>query len=104
MALFNQHFNAHDALEDVKALRRILFSSRLNLSSRDLLNHCKPISFNEAYDDNLYLCKRHKLSETFGSLFIRQQLWEINDQQMHGRKDRRQRLELCKLEKHLRQI
>ncbi|CAB4015843.1 exonuclease R569, partial [Paramuricea clavata] len=45
-----------------------LFEYLVKNSILDLLNHCKPISFNEAYDDNLYLCKRHKLSETFGSL------------------------------------
>ena len=67
MALFNKHFDAHDALEDVKALRRILFESRFNFT-RDLLNYCQPIPFNEAYDDSPYLCKRHELTETFGSL------------------------------------
>ena len=52
MALFSKHFDAHDALEDVKALRRILFESRLNLSTTDLLNYCQPITFNEAYDNS----------------------------------------------------
>ena len=33
-ALFDQGFDAHDALEDVKALHRILFSSPLNLSKK----------------------------------------------------------------------
>ncbi len=68
MVLCNRNFDAHDALEDVKALRRIFFASRLNFPTRDLLNYCKPIPFNEAYDDSLYLCKRNELTETFGSL------------------------------------
>ena len=32
--LFNEQFDAHDALEDVKALRRILFDSSLSLSEK----------------------------------------------------------------------
>ena len=35
--LFNEEFDAHDALEDVRALRRILFDSPLNLSTEDII-------------------------------------------------------------------
>ena len=63
-ALFDQGFDAHDALEDVKALHRILFSSPLNLSEKDLITHCQAIPFDEAYQDNLYLDQRHQLVQT----------------------------------------
>ena len=40
--LFNEEFDAHDALEDVRALRRILYDSPLNLSTEDIIkiNNC----------------------------------------------------------------
>ena len=47
-ALFNCDFLAHDALEDVKALRRILFSPLLELSTKTIVNHGKTSSPNEA--------------------------------------------------------
>ena len=86
MALFNKHFDAHNALEDVKALRQILFESRLNLSTRDLLNYCQPIPFNEAYDVSLYFCKRHELTETSGSL-------------LYDNSDRKSTISKCMVEK-----
>ncbi|CAB4000413.1 exonuclease R569 [Paramuricea clavata] len=66
-ALFDQGFDAHDALENVKALHRILFSSPLNLSEKDLITHCQAIPFDEAYQDNLYLDQRHQLAQTFNT-------------------------------------
>ncbi|CAB4018109.1 exonuclease R569, partial [Paramuricea clavata] len=66
-ALFDQGFDAHDALEDVKALHRILFSSPLNLSEKDLITHCQAIPFDEAYQDNLYLDQRHQLVQTLNT-------------------------------------
>ncbi|XP_028418739.1 uncharacterized protein LOC114544257 [Dendronephthya gigantea] len=48
-ALFDRHFDAHDALEDVKALQRILLTSGLNLSENELILHCKPIPFEQAH-------------------------------------------------------
>ncbi|CAB4021338.1 Hypothetical predicted protein [Paramuricea clavata] len=63
-AWFDQGFDAHDALEDVKALHRILFSKLLNLSEKDLIKHCQAIPFDEAYQDNLYLNQRHQFVQT----------------------------------------
>ena len=37
--LFNQTFDAHDALKDVLALRKILFSSKLELSNRTIIEN-----------------------------------------------------------------
>ena len=34
--LFNERFDANDALEDVRALRRIIFDSSLNLSRKTI--------------------------------------------------------------------
>jgi hypothetical protein len=44
-ALFDQGFDARDALEDVKALHLILFSTPLNLLEIDLITHCQAITF-----------------------------------------------------------
>jgi DNA polymerase III epsilon subunit-like protein len=38
--LFDQSFPAHDALEDAKALRRILFLSNLTLTSEIIVSKC----------------------------------------------------------------
>jgi hypothetical protein len=63
-ALFDQGFDAHDALENVKALHRILFTSPLNLSGKDLITQCQAIPFDQAYQDNLYLDQRLQLVQT----------------------------------------
>ena len=47
-ALFNCEFPAHDALEDVKALRRILFSPPLGARSEIIVNRGKTCLPNEA--------------------------------------------------------
>jgi hypothetical protein len=39
--LFQETFEAHDAFEDVKALRKMLFHSNLQLSEEFIVNHCK---------------------------------------------------------------
>ena len=53
-ALFNCDFLAHDALEDVKALRRILFSPPLELSTETIVNHGKTSSPNEAQQQSTF--------------------------------------------------
>ena len=98
MGLFNQPFDVHDGLEDVKTLRRILFASRLNLSIRDLLNH------DDTYDDSLYLSKRQDLIETFGSLLYDNSDVKSTIGKCMVKNDRRRWPELYKLEKHLREI
>ena len=37
--LFNERFDAHDALEDVRALRRIIFDSALNFSRKTIVEN-----------------------------------------------------------------
>ncbi|XP_020621317.1 uncharacterized protein LOC110058995 [Orbicella faveolata] len=57
--LFKETFEAHDALEDVSALRRILFSSRLALSNEIIVNRSSLISVKDATEDMKYLDDRH---------------------------------------------
>jgi DNA polymerase III epsilon subunit-like protein len=59
--LFQETFEAHDAFEDVKALRKMLFHSNLQLSEEFIVNHCKPISCDYALEDLQYLDKRHEI-------------------------------------------
>ena len=68
--LFRETFQAHDATEDVVALRKILFVSPLRLSEEEIVSHCKPVSSSKALDDCLYLDKRYTLLQTLrGKLY-----------------------------------
>ena len=59
--LFQETFEAHDAFEDVRALRKMLFHSNLQLSEEFIVNHCKPISCDYALEDLQHLDKRHEI-------------------------------------------
>ena len=63
--LFGEEFDAHDALEDVKALRRMIFSSKLRQSEEIIFAHCRPISYRDAFRDLQYLDQRNSLMKTF---------------------------------------
>ena len=68
--LFQTTFDAHDALEDVIALRRILLSSRLALSDEMLVNRSSVISVKDAAEDLKYLDNRHQRLLSFrGKLY-----------------------------------
>lgn len=58
--LFQQSFDAHDALEDVTALRKILFSSRLELSGKTIVDNSGLVSTNHAVNNMEYLDRRHR--------------------------------------------
>lgn len=69
-ALFKESFLAHDALEDVIALKRILFSSKLKLSAKSIVENSCPVSVRHAVEDMKYLDHRHNLVQSFqGKLF-----------------------------------
>ena len=68
--LFKETFEAHDALEDVSALRRILFSSRVALSNEVIVNRSSLISVKDAAEDMKYLDDRHNRLLSFrGKLY-----------------------------------
>ena len=70
-ALFNCEFPAHDALEDVKPLRRILFSLPLETSSEIIVNRGKTYLPNEALEASTFLERRPKVVETYsGKLYL----------------------------------
>ena len=54
-ALFNYEFPAHDVLEDIKAVGRILFSLPLEASSEIIVNHRKTSLTNEALQASTFL-------------------------------------------------
>ena len=58
--LFKEQFDAQDALEDVRALRKILFESSLSLSRKNIIENSGVISAPHAYLD-----QRHELPLTF---------------------------------------
>ena len=62
--LFNEKFAAYDAKEDVVALRKILFSSPMNLTEEDIITLCKPISNSDALKDSQFLDQRYQLLQT----------------------------------------
>ncbi|XP_068701266.1 uncharacterized protein [Montipora foliosa] len=63
--LFNEQFDAHDALEDVRALRKILFESSLSLSRKDIVENSSITSVSHAVENMLHLDRRHELLLTF---------------------------------------
>lgn len=63
--LFNEQFDAHDALEDVRALRRIIFDSSLNLSRKTIVENSNVTAISHALENMLYLDRRHELLQTF---------------------------------------
>lgn len=63
--MFDEAFDAHDALEDVIALRRILFSSRLSLTPEMIVNNSLLITLTDAAADMRYIDNCHKLLQTF---------------------------------------
>ena len=63
--LFNKQFDAHDALEDVRALRRIIFDSSLNLSRKTIVENSNVTAVSHALENMLYLDRRHELLQTF---------------------------------------
>ena len=68
--LFNQTFDAHDALEDVLALRKILFSPKLELSNRTIVENSALTDTNHAFKGLEYLDGRHKILQSFrGKLY-----------------------------------
>lgn len=63
--LFSAKFEAHDALEDVKALRKILFTGPLQISGEQVVNHGNCVSANEAFDEAIFLERRKATILTF---------------------------------------
>ena len=63
--MFKEQFDANDALEDVKALRKILFESSLSLSRKNIIENSSVISAPHAVANMLYLDQRHELLLTF---------------------------------------
>lgn len=61
--LFNKSFPAHDAMEDVRALRKILFNSSLNISDEMLTELM--CTTKHAENDMKYLDHRYALVQTF---------------------------------------
>ena len=54
-SLFSAKFDAHDALEDVKALRKMLFTPPLQVPNEKLINHGKCTSPTEAFEQTTFL-------------------------------------------------
>ena len=69
-ALFEESFNAHDSLEDVLALRKILFSSKLELSTRTIVDHSQLVTTNHAVEDMEYLDRRYQNMQTFNEIMF----------------------------------
>jgi len=67
--LFKETFEAHDALEDVSALRKIMFSSRVALSNEIIVNRSSLISVKDAAEDMKYLDDRHNRLSFRGKLY-----------------------------------
>ena len=70
LQLFKEEFDAHDSFEDVKALRKILFKSPLQLNKEKIVQYSSVTSISQAVDSMLYFDRRHQILQTFdGKLF-----------------------------------
>ena len=63
--LFNEDFQAHDALEDVRALSRVLFESPLMLTEADIINNSNLKSASFAFEEVVFLDERFVRMQTF---------------------------------------
>ena len=63
--LFQTSFEAHDALEDVLALRKIIFESRLELSTKTIIENSGLVTASHAAEHVIYLDRRHLLMQSF---------------------------------------
>jgi len=63
--LFQLKFDAHDALEDVIALHKILFDSPLNLMIAQIVNNSNLKPCSHAFADMQFLDKRFERMQTF---------------------------------------
>ena len=63
--VFNEQFEAHDALEDVLALRRVLFQSPLQLTVAEIINKSNIKSTSFAFEDMQFLDDRFERIQTF---------------------------------------
>ena len=68
--LFSDKFDAHDALEDVKALRKILFTAPLQVPNETLVSHGKCTSPNNAFEQATFLNQRQDTIHSYdGKLY-----------------------------------
>ena len=75
--LFSDNFDAHDALEDVKALRKILFTAPLQVPNETLVSHGKCTSPNNAFERATFLERRQDTIHSYdGKLYSTDQGWK----------------------------
>ena len=83
--LFQKSFNAHDTLEDVLALRKILFESRIDLSEKTVVKNSSVVTAGHAAEDVIYLDRCHILMKTFkGNLHHLQYLKKNMTEKIYG--------------------
>ena len=63
--LFNSDFNSHDAVEDVKALTKILFNSSIATTVSEIINKSNTAKLSSAMEDLAYLDTSHRLLKSF---------------------------------------
>jgi len=63
--LFKEQFDAHDALEDVRALRKIVFESSFSLCRKYIVENSSVTSVSHEVKNMLNIDRRHELLLTF---------------------------------------
>lgn len=75
--LFSDKFDAHDALEDVEALRKILFTAPLQVQNETLVSHGKCASPNNTFEQATFLQRRQDTIHSYdGKLYSTNQGWK----------------------------
>ena len=81
-ALFQQSFKAHNALGDVIALHKILFSSGLELSVKTIVELSQLVSTSHAINEMEYTDSRHRNMQSFiGKIFYPSTNWPKTGQE-----------------------
>ena len=63
--LFNESFDAHNAVEDVKALIKIVFKSSLGITPEQVFSFGQAVTAKQANDDMQFLDQRHARTLTY---------------------------------------
>ena len=63
--LFNQSFEAHNTVQDVKALIKVVFKSSLGITPEQVFSFGQAVTAKQANDDMQFLDQRHARTSTY---------------------------------------
>ena len=85
--LFDESFPAHDTTEDVKALRKVLFQSKLNLTKEMIISKSNVMLVDSAMDQLQYNDSCYIRLQTFSSKLVPSSRRQSDINESHGQQD-----------------